>query len=88
MTRLKIIPDLFSILTGLVGKEVVFTLQNDAQIAGELVGMNRDIALVVSRSIVAEVRHYVILRNVAAVSVQIRVSDEKAAGAEEEREGE
>jgi small nuclear ribonucleoprotein (snRNP)-like protein len=88
MTRLKIIPDLLSILTGFIGRKVVFTLRNDTQIGGDLVGLNKDIALVVDRCFGAEVRHYVILSNVAAVSIEMKVADEKASGTEGgEKEG-
>ena len=44
---LRILPDLLSILVDLIGKRVVFTLENGREVEGILQSANRDMALVV-----------------------------------------
>jgi small nuclear ribonucleoprotein (snRNP)-like protein len=68
---LRILPDELSILTDLMGRDVVFVLTSGREVIGKLRSVNRDIALLVFGNGEKEKRHYVRLNCVAMISCEV-----------------
>jgi small nuclear ribonucleoprotein (snRNP)-like protein len=76
---LRILPDELSILTDLIGREVVFVLTSGKEVTGRLRSVNKDTALLVSVDGEKETRNYVKLNCVAMIS-RVEVLEGKLEG--------